>query len=88
VGGVVIDFDQIVSQAVRAINILNQTRELIVRDRFLIFLEHIPARTSAENPEILRRLTSRRQDRQEECEGEETSDHYGNKASVVGFCAR
>jgi hypothetical protein len=49
---------------VSAIDILNQPREIVVRDGFLIFLEHFPVWTRAKNTKIVRGATKCRQDRQ------------------------
>jgi len=38
---------------------VNQVRELIVCDGFLIFLEHVPARARAEDTNIVRSSKSR-----------------------------
>jgi len=48
-GGVVVDLDQVRCKTVGAIDIIDQMRELVVSDRPLIILEHVPFGLTPEN---------------------------------------
>ncbi len=52
--GLLIYFEQIGSESVSAINVVDQMCELIVRDRFLVIFEHAPLRFAAENADVVR----------------------------------
>ena len=47
----------------RAINVIDQMRELVVRDRLLIMLEYFPLRFVPEDVDVVRRLNTRCKDR-------------------------
>ena len=49
-----------------AIDIVDQIRELVAPDCFLIALEHAPFRLAAEDADVVSRLNSPWKDRQEE----------------------
>ena len=63
---VVVDLDQVVGETVRAINIVDQMREFVVRDRALIIFEHVPFRFASENAKIVCRARVAAKDRQRE----------------------
>src|SRR6266581_8098393 len=50
---VIVDLEQIVSETVRAINVIDEMRELVARDCLLVMLEHIPARLTAEDGDVV-----------------------------------
>jgi len=62
----IVDLDRFVAESVRAINVLNEPGELIMRDCLLIFFQHAPPRMRPESSEILGSLAARRKDRQAE----------------------
>ena len=49
----------------RAINVIDQVRELIVRNRLLVMLEYFPLRFVPEDADVVRRLNTRCEDRRQ-----------------------
>ena len=49
----------------RAINVIDQMRELVARNRLLIMLEYFPLRFVAEDADGVRRLNARCKDRRQ-----------------------
>lgn len=70
---VVIDGDQVRCDAVCAVSRLQKPRKIIMRDRFLIMFQHIPAGRRTENAEIVGRFDASRRDRHVEREANEAS---------------
>ena len=60
---VVFYFKQIGRETVSAVNIVDQVRELIMRDCLLVMFEHIPTRLVAENANVLGSLETCGKDR-------------------------
>ena len=53
-GGVVVDLNQILREAVRAIDVIDQMREFVMSNRALIIFEDVPFWLAAEDTEIVR----------------------------------
>src|SRR5262249_46342003 len=62
--GVVVDLDQVLGETVGAINVVNEVRELVVGDRALIILEHVPLRFATEDAEVIGGIRRSLKDRQ------------------------
>ena len=60
--GLVAYFDQIGSESVRAVNVVDEVRELIVSNSFLIIFEDTPARFAPQKADVVRGIQSRRKD--------------------------
>ena len=74
--GLLIYFDQIGSESVRAINVLYQAGKFIVSNRFLILLQHAPFRFAAENADVVRRMQGQRKNRQAKRENGQLPLHF------------
>ena len=62
--GFLIYFDQVGSESVSAINIVDQVCELVVRNCFLIILEDTPSRFAAENADVVGGMNNQRKEQQ------------------------
>ena len=54
--GVIVDLDQVCRESVCAIDVVDQMREFVVSNGFLIMLEHLPLWFAAENSEVVRAM--------------------------------
>ena len=62
---VIFYFDQIAREPVSAVNIIDQVRELIMRDCLLVMFENIPPRRVPKDADVLRGLETCYKDRGE-----------------------
>ena len=60
----------------RAINVIDQVCELVMRDCFLIIFEHAPFRFAAENADVVRRMQGQRKNRQAKRENGQLPLHF------------
>ena len=71
----------------RAIDVIDQMRELVVSNRVLVILEDVPFWLAPENTEIVSCMRETRQDRQPEQGGDNEPFHVHNQASLLDFAA-
>ena len=53
---IIVDLDQVCRESVCAIDVVDQMREFVVSNGFLIMLEHLPLWFAAENSEVVRAM--------------------------------
>src|SRR4030095_16208186 len=81
-------FDQIRSETVGAINVLDQSGKLIMGNCFLVLLQDSPFWLRAKDSKIIRGLLGDRKDQQAGCQQCDAKNHFAaNEASMVGFRA-
>ena len=79
--GVIVDLDQVRRDSVCAIDVVDQMREFVVSNGFLIMLEHLPLWFAAENSEVVRAMQRQRKEQQEK--GRMTKDETRSVAETA-----